>query len=366
MNALNLFYSKNIKSENINIINKKRESTEIKISIVSKSPRKIQIKKKFSGVKIRSNSIAFNNVVEITKKKLALFGPNKYVDLNLVKHLDKKNKKYMEILSILNKNNKLRDKSEKEIVYNFLINNRLRETVSNELENYHFNIKKFINYILDYIILKEFVYCDIIYYDIDIPNFFYFILNDSVVGEYELNTTEESVDFENYLLYLNNLYLLYEKYKEKKIFRPKINVNDADEDNYFIDSHLIETILEENNRVYSILNYSDVKEVKEIIIKAKIYNLINEEEFIEEIDDEKDQKIYKLKYHDKIIQIHKDYDSNLNIMNFDKVLNGEISYRKYLSFLKKSIISDNSALHYIKLLNNPSKNIIKKIKYKKN
>ena len=368
MNALSMFYNKNIKSENNNIRNKKRDSTDVKIKRAPMSPKKILIKTRFSKVKGRSNSIAFNDEIGITKKKLALFGPNRYVDFNLVKNLDKKNKKYMEILSILNKNNKLRDKNEKELIYNFLIKNSLRETVSNDLEYFHLNIKKFINYILDHIILKEYTYFNIIYYDKDIPNFFYLILNDSVVGEYEFNIKEESIDFESYLFYLNHLTLLYTKYQEKKAFKQKVYLNDENEDNNFIDSHLIETIIDENNKVYSILNYEDIKEAKEIIIKAKIYNLINAnaEEDIEEIDEEKEQEIYKLKYHDKIIQIHKDYNADLNIINFDKVLNGEISYRKYISFFKRSVLIDNTALHYIKLLNNPSKNIIKKIKYKKN
>ncbi len=62
-------------------------------------------------------------------KKQELFGPKKFIDLNIVKNLDKKNKKYMEQLAVLNINNKYRDSNEKEIAVTFLINNHLREIV---------------------------------------------------------------------------------------------------------------------------------------------------------------------------------------------------------------------------------------------
>ena len=65
------------------------------------SPKKVNIKKGIpQSVVQRSLSISENNIAGIALKKLALFGQNKTVDLNIVKNLDKKNKKFMEILSI--------------------------------------------------------------------------------------------------------------------------------------------------------------------------------------------------------------------------------------------------------------------------
>ena len=84
---------------------------------------------------------------------------------------------------------------------------------------------------LDHISLQEYGYLDIIYYDKDIPDNFYLILNESNVGEYSLSITEELINFENYLLYLNDLNILYEKYQEKKIFMQKKNKYDLSEEN---------------------------------------------------------------------------------------------------------------------------------------
>ena len=133
-------------------------------------------------------------------KEIALFGPKKFVDLNIIKYLDKRGKKFMEELTILNKNNKYRDLLEKGAIVNFLIKHNLKQEVNNDLEHFDININKYINNILDHISLKEYGYKDIIYYDNDIPDYFYYILNESYVGEYILNINEEEMDFENYFL----------------------------------------------------------------------------------------------------------------------------------------------------------------------
>ena len=379
MKAINKLINKEIKTKNSNtLINKyykKSDSKDFKKKLIFLSPKKVNIKRGISNSIKRSYSISTNNNDGINLKKLALFGQNKNVDLNIVKNLDKKNKKFMEILSIFNKNNDNRDKNEKEIITNFLMKNNIRETVTNDLEFFNISIKKYINYILDHISLQEYGYLDIIYYDKDIPDNFYLILNESNVGEYSLYITEESIDFENYLLYLNDLNILYEKYQEKKIFMQKTNKYDLNEDKNFIDNYLIKKIIDENNKIYTILSYSDIKEAKEILIKTKIYNFIKEEEEksigkteidITEEEEENKEKDRQTKLNEKIIQIHKDYNAELNIINYDEVINEKVTYWKYMNSFKKIILSDNSFQHYYKLLNNKEKNTIKKIKYKKN
>ena len=339
----------------------KQDSKEYKIKAVSLSPKKVHIKKRFSQIYNRSNSISNNNKEVVAKKKFGLFGPNKSIDLNIVKNLDKKNRKFMEELSIINKNNKLRDKNEKECVINFLIKNNFRETVIDDLEYFGINIKKYINLILDYISLKEYGYLDIIYYDKDTPNNFYYILNDTNIGEYCLDITEDNIDFENYLLYLNDLFILYEKYKEKKIFLQKINLEQKEEQSTFIDSYLIKKIINENNKTYYILSFNDIKEAKEIIIQSKIYNLITQKENEGNYIDENDNSIYN----EDIIQIHKDYNANLSLLNYDKVISEDMSFKRFIYYLKNSILSDSSSQYYLRMINNHEKNIIKKINYKK-
>ena len=358
---------------------KKKKKNDFNRQLISLSPKKVRYKKKFTNNFKRTNSISAEDNKNIKKmKRMSIFNVSKNVDLHSVKYLDKKNKKFMEILNIISKSNKYRDKNEKEAVINFLNNNKIREEITDDLEYFHLNIRKYLNYILEDISLQEFSYLDIIYYDKDIPNNFYYILNDTNVGEYDLNITEELIDFENYFLYLYELNDLYEKYNEKKVFSQKININDSNEDNYFIDSYLIRKIIDENNKIYNILSYNDIKDVKEIIIKTKLYNFIekiekaevntfNKEENIDEkeIDEEKEEEKLYNTYHEEIMKIHNDYNADLNIINYDIVINKETSYKKYLSFFKESISSDPTILHYIKLLNNPGKNSIKKIKYKK-
>ena len=374
MNEIN--NEKREKNEKFNNINNysKRESNEYKIKLVSLSPKKANIKKRLSVAFNRSNS--FGNKDDALLKKIGLFDQNKYINLNIVKHLDKKNKKYIEEISILNKKNKFRDKNEIEVVINFLTKNNLREEVAKDLELFNISLKRYINFILDHITLKEYGYLDIIYYDKDNPKDFYFILNDSNVCEYTFDIIEDSLDFEHYLLYLNDLYKSYEKYKELKSFLQKLNIY-QNQENSFVDSYLIKKIIDENNNVYSILSYNDIKEAKEILIKAKMYKFLlkqeenqnkegeNEEnQENEENEEKKEENKYK-KFNEEIIQIHKDYDANIDILNFDKVINEEISYYRYLTSFKNSIIKDSSIKHYINLLNNNNKNNIKKIKYQK-
>ena len=62
----------------------------------------------------------------------------------------------------------------------------------------------------------------------------------------------------------------------------------------------------------------------------------------EEENKENEQENRYKKYNEDIIQIHKDYNANIDILNFDKVINEEISYYRYLNSFKNSIIKDSS------------------------
>ena len=146
MKALNKTINKEIKINNSNTKVdecKKSDSKDFKKRLIYFSPKKVNIKKGIpQSVVQRSLSISENNIAGIALKKLALFGQNKTVDLNIVKNLDKKNKKFMEILSILNKNNNNRDKNEKDIIINFLFKKNIRENIINDLEYFNISIKK--------------------------------------------------------------------------------------------------------------------------------------------------------------------------------------------------------------------------------
>ena len=367
MNEFNKDYDKDINKNPKDITNTyfKKDSIELdnyQNNLLALSPKKKNNRKRGSQRIKRYNSISINNQNALMLKEIALFGPKKFVDLNIIKYLDKKSKKFMEELAILNKNNKYRDLLEKGAIVNFLIKHNLKQEVNNDLEHFDININKYINNILDHISLKEYGYKDIIYYDNDIPDYFYYILNESYVGEYILNIKEEEMDFENYFLYLYDLYKTYEKYKNKRDFLLKINKFDVSEDT-FIDSHLIRKIVDENGSIYSIFSYSDVKDAKEIIVKSKMYNLYkkNEKDF-EILTKEND-----IKYKEEIVKIHKDYGLDLSILNFDKVVTyEEISSQRYFTSFNNSINTDESFQHYLRLLNNTDKNKIKKISYQKN
>ena len=355
----------NKKSNDISNLFLKKENLEIKnyqnkLRILS--PKKTNTGKRRSLRVRRYNSISINNQNALLIKQIALFGPKKYLDLNIVKYLDKKQQKFMEDLEILNKNNQYRDSNEKERVFNFLIKNHLKKIVTKDLQYFNISINKYINYIIDYISLKEYGYLDIIYYDNDQPDNFYFLLNDSSVGEYTLNMISEDMSFENYFLYLYNLYKLYQKYKQKRDYLQKINKYETEEQKTFVDSHLIKAILDENDLVFPINSYNDVKDAIEIIIKAKIYNIILK---IEKENANLEKEEINKKYIDEIIQIHKDYNVDINFLNFDKVVYEEIKSENYYTSFKNVIINDKSIMYYIKLLNNKTEYQIKKINYQK-
>ena len=366
MNEFNKDYDKdtNKNPKDINNMYFKKETIEInnyQNNLLALSPKKRNNRKKASKRIKRYHSISINNQNALMLKEIALFGPKKYVDLNIVKYLDKKNKKFMDELAILNKNNNYRDSLEKGTIVNFLIKHNLKHEVNNDLEYFDININKYINNILDHITLKEYGYQDIIYYDNDIPDYFYYILNESYVSEYSLNIKEEEMDFENYFLYLYNLYKSYEKFKNKREFLQKLNKFDVSEDT-FIDSHLIRKIVDENESIYSLFSYYDVKDAKEIILKFKIYNLYKKNEN----DFEKFSKENDKKYKDEIVKMHKDYGLDLSILNYDKVVTyEEISSERYFTSFNNSIRTDESFQHYLSLLNNTDKNKIKKISYQK-
>lgn len=366
MNEFNKDYDKDINKnpKDFNDMCFKKETIEInnyQNNLLALSPKKRNYKKRASQRTKRYHSISINNQNALILKEIALFGPRKYVDLKIVKYLDKKSKKYMDELTILNKNNKYRDVIEKGAIVNFLIKHNLKQVVNHDLEYFGININKYINNILDHISLKEYGYLDIIYYDNDIPEYFYYILNESHVTEYCLNVKEEAMDFESYFLYLYNLYKTYEKLKNKSKYLQKLNKFEASEDT-FIDSHLIRKIIDENERIYSIFSYYDVKDATEIIVKCKIYNLFKKNE----ADFEKLSKENDKKYKEEIVKIHKDYGLDLSILNYDKVVTyEEISSERYFTSFNNSIKSDESIQHYITLLNNTEKNNIKKISYQK-
>ena len=366
MNEFNKDYDKdtNKNPKDINNMFYKKETIEInnyQNNLLALSPKKTNNRKKASKRIKRHHSISINNQNALMLKEIALFGPKKFVDLNIVKYLDKKNKKFMDELAILNKNNNYRDSLEKGAIVNFLIKHNLKHEVKNDLEYFDININKYINNILDHITLKEYGYQDIIYYDNDIPEYFYYILNESYVGEYSLNIKKEEMDFENYFLYLYDLYKSYEKFKNKRDFLQKLNKFDVSEDT-FIDSHLLRKIVDENESIYSLYSYYDVKDAKEIIVKCKIYNLYkkNENDF-EKLSKENDKK-----YKEEIVKMHKDYGLDLSVLNYDKVVTyEEISSERYFTSFNNSIRTDKSFQHYLRLLNKTDKNKIKKISYQK-
>ena len=366
MNEFNKDYDKdtNKNPKDINNMYFKKESIEInnyQNNLLHLSPKKGNNRKKASQRTKRYHSISINNQNALMLKEIALFGPKKFVDLKIVKYLDKKSKKFMDELAILNKNNKYRDSLEKGAIVNFLIKHNLKNEVNKDLEYFNININKYINNILDHITLKEYGYQDIIYYDNDTPDYFYYILNESYVGEYILNIKEEELDFENYFLYLHDLYKEYERFKYKRDHLQKLNKFDVSE-NTFIDSHLIRKIVDENENIYSLFSYYDVKDAKEIIVKCKIYNFYkkNEKDF-EKLSKENDKK-----YKEEIVKIHKDYNLDLSILNYDKVVTyEEISSERYFTSFNNSIRTDESFQHYLRLLNNTDKNKIKKISYQK-
>ena len=238
-----------------------------------------------------------------------------------------------EILNILCNTNSQRTQKDNEILFNFLAKNKIHDNLKSDLIITDYNINQLYTHMKKYISGKIFKMHEPIYYSGEEGNNIYYVLN-GIVGMYELITTEETLTCEEYFLKLCDEYDINEKCKKEGIY-------DVEE---YVDLYLLYFISEENKFSFPLYCFEDFLNLKKIILKVKIYNILVES---------KDGNI--MEYFNK-------FNIPLTYLNYDKLINDEISVSTYVENLK--IKFNAKDYFYLKLLG-PAKHKVKLMKYKK-
>ena len=132
--------------------------------------------------------------------------------------------------------------------------------------------------------------------------------------------------------------------KEEYKYSDESDESNDDKKEQYIDHYLICQMIEENKEIYPLRDISDLVRLKKIIFKLRLYMVLTESSV-------KDAEILYILY-----------DFPTSYLNFDKVLNQQITVQKYIE-----ILSNNFKLYdyfYIKLLGS-EKNKVKLMKYVK-
>ena len=335
-----------------------------------KSPSKILKSRRYSSIPYKVES-HINNLKEqsiVFPKRKSMSGENqilklavddspkfKTIDISTIKNINQENNQLNKFIKILNKPLKEREKCDEDFVKKFLVDNKIESIISEELKYFNLEIDDFFNYIFHYFGLKKYKYLDIIYYDNEKPDSFYYILNEGKVGLYKKETTEEILSYEDYLFYLNEQLNLCEKNKNHNYQKENIES--------YIDNALLNEIINENSKIYPLFSFDDIKDIKEIFFKIKLYKLLSDK------DEEIDYLNYRilenpnLKNEKKIIKIYKDNKMDFSCFNYDKVISEELSYERYENFILENLTQRDN--FYIQYLDKDIKFSVKKMKYLK-
>ena len=338
------------------------------------------------------NNYGFNF---INDDRLSDYNEN-VLDYELVEKYIKGNydKEFQKILHILITPYNERTEADSNNLLTFFNNIKFNETIKSDTLITDLSMNELFEYFKPYISGKVFNFMDTIYYRREKSNNLYVVLHGSI-GQYKLEKYEEELTCEDYYNFLSDCYNLYEEEMQmgyfisgkddpKKAYKTttksitnflngNINIkpnikkiedeeskNDIqeDDDNYitdegdkeddnieqYIDHYLICQMIEENKEIYPLRDISDLVRLKKIIFKLRLYMVLTESSI-------KDAEILYILY-----------DFPTSYLNFDKVLNKNITLQKYIE-----ILSNNFKLYdyfYIKLLG-AEKNKVKLMKYVK-
>ena len=297
------------------------------------------------------------------------------------------------VLQILITPYKERTETDSNNLLSFFHNIKLSETLKSDTLITDLSLNELYEYFKPFITGKIYNFMDTIYYGREKSNNLYIILHGNI-GQYRLEKYEEELTCEDYYNFLSDCYNLYEEemqmgyfYTEKDnprksyqinpisindFIKGKTNVNhknkikeeddkkeikeeykysdesdesnDDDKKEQYIDHYLICQMIEENKEIYPLRDISDLVRLKKIIFKLRLYMVLTESSV-------KDAEILYILY-----------DFPTSYLNFDKVLNQQITVQKYIE-----ILSNNFKLYdyfYIKLLGS-EKNKVKLMKYVK-
>ena len=296
---------------------------------------------------------------------------------------------FQRMLHILTSPYSERNQSELDYVLSFLINAKIGETLKTDMLLTELTIPELYEYFKPYIFGKCYNFLDTIYNKGEEADNLYLVLYGSV-GQYRLDVYEEEITCEEYFIFLCDCYTLYEEeiemgfifseqdepkkeYKisvksiledEKKVENKLINDSqhhhilnekalsnrkdkEEEEDEkteQYIDHYLICHMVDENKDIYPLKDIGDLVRLKKIIFKLRLYMILNDSNL-------KDAEL-----------LYSAYEFPLTYLNFDKVLNGNVSLTKYVEILSNNFKQYD--YFYLKLLS-PQKHKVKLMKYVK-
>ena len=344
---VNISFSSKTKPKNIGI--KKKESVDVSLkrhsvlSFLRKSPIQFGKNKKSKDLNNPMELIQFaqENFIKNKVKKsmgnleleLDLSYLESLLDENKIKNLNNISDELKEILNILCEISSRRSKKEDEILFNFLVKNKIQENLKTDLIITDYNISQLYTYLKKYISGKIFQMHEPIYYSGEEADNIYMVLNGKV-GMYELITKEEFLTCEEYYLTLCSEYEICEKCKKEG----RCDINE------YADLYLLYFISEENKNSFPLFCFEDILNLKKIILKVKIYSILAENK------------------PGNIMELFNRLDIPLTFLNYDKLISNDISVNAFVQSLKKKFKKKD--YFYLKLFG-PAKHKVKLMKYRK-
>ena len=284
-------------------------------------------------------SLAQENYIKYKFKKSTMNRPHEFysqkiIDKNLLDSLNIDfSDEIKEILNILTKKCSKRSNKDYDLLYNFFIKTKIQENLKTDLIITDFCIKELYEHLKKYVSGKIYKKYEPIYYSGEEVNNIYIVLYGSV-GLYKLITDEESLTCEEYLIKICDAYNTNEEIKLKES-------EDIEE---YIDLYLLYFITEENKDSFPLHNFSDIPNLKKILLKARIYNIITDN-LMENIND-----------------LYAKFNVPLNYLDYDKVISNEVTMSDFSQKIK--ISCKDKEIFYSKLFSQ-TKHTVKLMKYKK-
>ena len=331
------------------------------ITMQNNENKKIELGKKALSVK---NSIELKSGFQLPKaaKKRTSFLKRKLfdkpdfneevLDKQIINEFDflKSNKEIYNILTILTQKYNLRDKKDKELIFQFLTKIKMQEVIKTDLLESNYNWNELYPFIEPYIFGKTYNFYDTLFNYGDESELLYVILHGKV-SRYTLVEFTRSVSCEEYLLFLCSSYLKYHQQlkdgetgnntkennkkdksknkQNKKKDKKKANNDTTDEekeedklelkDDEYIDDYLLHHIVEKNKEIYPLHSFDDIGKLNVIIFKLKLLNVLSEGKSSDGID------------------LFEKYRFPITFLGYDKVIERQMTIQLFLQKLYKNL-----------------------------
>ena len=304
--------------------------------------------------KVKKESTDFfhniNPLKRDSKKRLTTF--NSRVYLQMKEEMSKKKKKQISLKDIkdkeirdlyilLKKTNRERTKIDNADIFLFLLKTKIKENLKSDLLYTEYNLEILYNFVNPYISVNIFNSGEMIYsYGEDAENI-YIILKGNI-GQYKLIETKESMACEDYYSYL---YDKFHHFKKTMIEESKENNNIYIKENEYTDINLIRKMVNINKDFYPLHSFDDIEDLKKIVLEIKMYMKLVENKTTE------------------ITLIFDKLNMPLTYLNYDKLLNNDITPFNYIKMLSKRIKQREQ--FYMKYLGKTTEYKVKILKYVK-